>query len=73
MRRVQAAGDFATVLRRGDPERGSLLLIVGTRGRHIACLERVLSFDKGYVWQGGGPAASLAFTQFTNCEKSRTW
>jgi hypothetical protein len=58
IRRAQADGDFATVLRKGDPERGSLLLLVSSRGRHVACLERVLSFDKGYVWQASGPGES---------------
>ena len=47
----QAAGDFATVIRKGDPERGSLLLLVTSRGRHVACLERVLDLDGGYRWQ----------------------
>ena len=58
LRRAQVAGDFATVLRNGDPERGSLLLMVSSRGRHVACLERVLSFNAGYVWQAVGPGES---------------
>ena len=58
LRRAQIAGDFATVLRKGDPECGSLLLIVSSRGRHVASLERVLSLDGGYVWQAVGPAES---------------
>ena len=29
----QAEGDFATVLRKGDPDRGSLLLVVSSRGQ----------------------------------------
>jgi hypothetical protein len=45
LRRVQAAGDFATVIRKGDEERGSLLLLVSSRGQHFACLERVLALD----------------------------
>jgi hypothetical protein len=58
LRRVTAAGDFATVLRKGDPERGSLLLMVSSRGRHLACLERVVSLDGGYKWRAVGPADS---------------
>ena len=58
LRRAEVGGDFATVLRKGDPERGSLLLIVSSRGRHVASLERVLSLDDGYVWQPVGPAES---------------
>jgi hypothetical protein len=58
LRRAEAAGDFATVLRKGDPDRGSLLLVVSSRGRHVACIERVLSLEGGYLWQLAGPADS---------------
>jgi hypothetical protein len=55
---VAADGGFATVLRKGDEERGSLLLIVTSRGRHMACLERILDLCGGYRWQAAGPAES---------------
>jgi hypothetical protein len=58
LRRVQAAGDFATVIRKGDEERGSLLLLVSSRGQHFACLERVLALDGQYRWQAVGPTES---------------
>lgn len=54
-RRVQADGDFATILRKGDAERGSLLLVIGSRGRHVACLERVLDSKGDYRWTRTGP------------------
>ena len=57
-RRAQAAGDFATVIRKGDPERGSLLLILTSRGRHCACLERVLEPGGDYAWRRVGPPES---------------
>jgi hypothetical protein len=57
IRRAEAGGDFAVVLRKGDEDRGALLLVIGHRGRHVACLERVLSADHGYRWQAVGPAA----------------
>jgi hypothetical protein len=60
LRRAEAAGDFATVVRKGDPERGSLLLIVSSRGRHVALLERVLSVAGDYAWQPVGPAESAS-------------
>jgi hypothetical protein len=63
LRRVATAGDFATVLRKGDPERGALLLIVSSRGRHVACLERVVSFEGGYAWRAVGPADSAGSTE----------
>jgi hypothetical protein len=67
LRRAEASGDFATVMRKGDPERGSLLLIVSSRGRHVACLERLLSLSGGYSWQRVGPpesAGSLEVADF---------
>jgi hypothetical protein len=47
-------------MKKGDPERGSLLLFVSSRGRHIACLERVLNLDGSYRWQAVGPADSAS-------------
>ncbi len=58
VRRIEAGGGFAAILRRGDPERGSLLLIVSSRGRHVACLERVLDIGGAYRWQRVGPDES---------------
>ena len=60
LRRAEASGGFATVLRKGDPERGSLLLVISSRGRHVASLERVLSFEGAYAWQAVGPAESAS-------------
>ena len=60
MRRVEGQGDFATILRKGDNERGSLLLVIGSRGRHVACLERLLSLDGTYSWRVAGPKESAS-------------
>ena len=57
-RRAQADGDFAAILRKGDAERGSLLLVIASRGRHVACLERTLDFDGNYRWTHTGPGDS---------------
>jgi hypothetical protein len=35
-----------------------LLLLVTSRGRHIACLERVLDLSLGYRWELVGPGDS---------------
>lgn len=59
IRRVEAEGGFAAILRKGDPERGSLLLVIRSRGRHIACLERMLG-PQGYQWGETGPSAADA-------------
>ncbi len=56
MRRAEAAGGFGAILRKGDPDRGALLLVVISRGTHHACLERTLS-TAAYGWQSVGPVA----------------
>ena len=58
MRRAAAEGDFATVMRKGDEERGALLLLVSQRGRHVAALERILDLDGTYRWSRVGPTDS---------------
>jgi hypothetical protein len=55
LRSAEQAGGFGAVLRKGDPERGSLVLLVGSRGEHFGCLERSLASDGGYRWQQVGP------------------
>jgi hypothetical protein len=57
IRRAETDGGFGTVLKRGDPDRGSLILLLSSRGRHWACLERALSANGSYRWQQVGPAA----------------
>ena len=63
LRKTSAAGDFAAILRKGDPDRGSLLILVGSRGRHVACLECVLAIDGTYHWQSVGPVDSAGSTE----------
>jgi hypothetical protein len=38
-------------MRKGDPDRGSLLIFVASRGLHVAVLERVLGSDGDYRWR----------------------
>jgi hypothetical protein len=45
-------------MRKGDAERGSLLLFVSSRGAHVTTLERILNLDGTYSWQRIGPAES---------------
>jgi len=63
---VAGDGGFATVMRRGDEERGSLLLFVTSRGRHVACLERVLNLDGSYDWRSAGPAESASSAEIAD-------
>jgi hypothetical protein len=66
LRRVAAAGDFATIMRKGDPERGSLIILVTSRGQNIAILERVLSFDGDYQWQATKASESAGSEDMVN-------
>jgi len=58
IRRAEADGGFGAVLRKGDPERGSLLIVVRGRGRFVACLERNVGAGGRYGWTAAGPADS---------------
>ena len=59
-------------MKRGDEERGSLLLFVTSRGRHLACLERVLNIDGTYGWQRSGPAESASSAEIADFLAKRT-
>jgi hypothetical protein len=53
-------------MKRGDPERGSLLLFVSSRGKHAACLERILDLDGTYRWERTGPAESAGSAEIAD-------
>lgn len=72
VRQAQAQGDFATILKRGDPDRGALLLIVTSRGRHVAVLERTLDLTHGYQWQRVGPGESAGSEEIADFLQKRT-
>ena len=58
IRRTEGEGGFGAVLRKGDPERGALLIVVRSRGAYFAALERTLSMDGRYLWARVGPSES---------------
>lgn len=51
MRRAESQGGFATVLAKGDPTAGSILVILNERGGNQRILERLLQADGRYSWQ----------------------
>ena len=59
-------------MKRGEAERGSLLLLVSERGRHVTALERVLNLDGSYRWQRTGPAESAGSTEIGDFLARRT-
>ena len=72
IRRVAADGDFATIIKKGDPDRGALLLVISSRGRHVACLERTLTLDGAYRWQSIGPNESSGSDEIRDFLAKRT-
>ena len=63
MRRAVAEGGFATLLRKGDPDRGAVTLVLEKRGEFCGILERELgpSFDYEWVFK---PAGSESVADF---------
>ncbi len=57
---MSSLGNFATILKKGDPDSGSLLLVVANRGQHFACLERILNTEGAYSWRIVGPSESAS-------------
>jgi len=66
LRRTQASGDFAIIIRKGDAERGSLTLVISSRGRHVAIFERLLNLDGNYAWRGVGPPDSASSAEISD-------
>jgi len=56
LRRVSAAGGFATVLVKGDATSGMILVQAVEKGREIGLFERVSNFAGGYALMRCGPA-----------------
>ena len=59
MRRAESNGDFATVIQRGDPDRGAITLLISQRGRISAVLERQLDASFNYNWANLSAARPL--------------
>ena len=59
-------------MRRGDKERGSLLLFVSSRGAHVATLERILNLDGTYAWQLIGSHESTGSAEIADFLARRT-
>jgi len=50
MRRIESEGGFATLIQRGDPDRGAITLLVSEKGRIAAVLERQMDASYNYRW-----------------------
>ena len=56
-RLAEASGGSAVVARRGDDERGQILLYLSQRGVYLTFLERALQMSGNYAWSRVGPSA----------------
>ena len=72
IRKVEADGGFGAVLHKGDPERGSLLIVIRSRGDYVSCLERTLTLEGRYSWGTVGPSASEADQEVSQFLARRT-
>ena len=50
LRRVQAEGGFGTVLRKGEPEAGTLLIVLVENGGNARVFERMPQLDGTRAW-----------------------
>ena len=50
MRRAEGGGGFATIIRKGDADRGTITLLVTQRGAIAGVLERQMGIDFTYRW-----------------------
>lgn len=55
-RLAEAIGGSAVVVRKGDEERGQILLCLSQRGTYLTFLERALQPSGRYQWSRVGPA-----------------
>ena len=51
VRQLSAQGDFATVVHKGDPIAGSLLLLTRCRGQNPALFEQFPGLNAAPIWQ----------------------
>jgi hypothetical protein len=71
IRHVNAAGGTATVLHKGEPDVGSILLICMNKGVVQSVRERVLGADRSYVWTAVGPDDAGAIDSYLARRRER--
>jgi hypothetical protein len=71
IRHVNAAGGMATIVKKGEPDVGSILLICMHKGVVQSVRERVLGMDGGYSWAAVGPAEAAAIDPYLARRRER--
>lgn len=64
IRRVQAEGGHATVLAKGDPGAGAVVVACAERGTVSALLERALTARGDYAWVRCGPDENAGSAEY---------
>jgi hypothetical protein len=72
IRQVESAGGFAIVAKRGDPDRGALVLQVIERGVPKAWLERRMGTDFAYRWSIESDGEAPTSEKFRKLSAERT-
>ena len=71
LRRAESEGGFGTILKRGDRERGAIILHVTRRGGHHCFVERSLTAEGSYSWVRAGPVAGAEPAQLADWSQKR--
>lgn len=74
IRRVEAAGGFAMVLAKGEPDAGGILLVLIGKARDSRAFERMPSPSGGRVWtlaRGGSADDPAAFADWLERRRSQ--
>lgn len=50
VRQAQAAGDFATIVKKGDPTAGQVILVTRRRNGHVEAYSRTMNSRGNYSW-----------------------
>ncbi len=61
--RAQALGGFGAVLRKGDPDRGAIILSLLERGKPVLLLQRRLEASGDYGWESRAAGDSHSHQQ----------
>ena len=72
MRQAESCGGFATLVRRGDPDSGSIVMIVAERGVPQALIERQMGKDFLYRWTIAATGDALIGDKFLKSIADRT-
>ena len=72
IRQVESQGGFATVIKRGDPDSGALVLLIVERGTPVALVEQRMDDKFDYRWGEAARGGALVGDKFLKLIAERT-